>query len=342
MSLFNISYPQVIFKQASEPNPVEGGLWYDTDATILYFSDGSSWIELTDSTNNPNLQMLGELSLQVLYLTADAALANPDYSAMFGDVFSDSGGFNNTINTGSTTAMFSTDVYTNAGTQSDAHGVTFDASGSTTDQTGFKINTNNACNLISVTKSPTCTATKAKIYSGQPTTGLIDTATFSGDVATFSSPVALTDETDYHVVVDKDGASYTWHADTSVAGYPYTATNLDFTGSWHNGADTTTAFSIVSLQTSGTPANKVVVTNEITLDDNAVSYMVVALNKSTAGTGSITYDVTFGAGAPQTGKQLNTLYTNTDAGNPVITLKLNGVGAGNTSQMGDYVLIVSY
>jgi len=333
-----------VLRQATTPAiGAEGDLWYNTSTAVLYFCDGTQWVRLTDSTNNPNLAMIGELAVQVLYLTADASLTNPDYDEMFGDVLTDSTGFNNTIDTGNTTATFATNAYMNSSSASDTHGVNMTAAGTANTQNGVQIQTNTATNLTRVVKSADCTAPKCKIYadsgSNSPTGSALATANFVGVNADFN--LSLSNGTKYYILCDNDGSNYTRDESTS-ASYPYNRTNVNFLRSWTGSDRTDVVANVMSVETSAAPSNLVVKTNSITLTADATSYMVVSLNNATAGSGSINYDIKFGTTATQTAKQLNTSYTNTSSGNPVITFNLNGTGAGNTSQIGDYVLIVTY
>lgn len=89
---------------------------------------------------------------------------------------------------------------------------------------GITIETNLACTLITVTKSATCTATKAYLYSAA--SALLATGTFTGNDATFSYDLASV--TKYYIVAASDDADHTG-AYTTVT-HPVAGTNVDCIG----------------------------------------------------------------------------------------------------------------
>lgn len=131
-----------------------------------------------------------------------------------------------------------------------------------TNSFGYKITTTKACSIVSVTKSASCTATRAKILDSGGS--VIDTATFSGNTATFASPVALSNATVYRVECDKSGASYSWH--TKSGSTFNSSTDFNYTAGSNNGGDSngpsgqtmnTYGFSITSIQTLAYSSTKV-------------------------------------------------------------------------------------
>lgn len=92
----------------------------------------------------------------------------------------------------------------------EAHGIAFTSTNAVTQKQGFNITCNEDLEIVSITKSSSVTATKA--YLIVHNTGVeLGNATFSGNTATFASPIAITAGTTYRVVCDKAGATYTQH-----------------------------------------------------------------------------------------------------------------------------------
>jgi len=89
---------------------------------------------------------------------------------------------------------------------------------------GITVETNLACTLITVTKSATCTATKAYLYSAASV--LLDTQSFAGNDATFAYDLA--NATKYYIFAASDDAAHTG-AYTAVT-HPVAGTNVDCIG----------------------------------------------------------------------------------------------------------------
>jgi len=215
------------------------------------------------------------------------------------DEFISATGTNNTVNTGTSTASFVTDHYrlSVSASGSDITETAQPTLGSnvlSTGKVGHRIQTKAACFLSSITKHASCTATTAYLHSDAGT--VLGTATFSGNTATFSSPIELTDATFYRVLVDKSASIYTKMYNPS-PGYPFLGTNLDFTtGSVVNTNDTS-AWCIVSVasQNSVTSTTGTVVcdTNIKILDGTEGSIAIYA-DKTLPTNTTMTVDVSDG------------------------------------------------
>jgi hypothetical protein len=171
-----------------------------------------------------------ESALNVLGLQEAAAITPGDYIGLEMDVFSDATGFLNTINTGSTTAVFSTNLYENRLAIADGPsmgGISYSSSTVNTKR-GIKYHTNFPLTVTTVGKDGTCTATVAYIYAADGTT-LIAQANFSGNIATFTDGVILADNTDYYVLCDNGGANYTSRYDSTSVSFPFNSTNVNAT-----------------------------------------------------------------------------------------------------------------
>jgi len=112
---------------------------------------------------------------------------------------------------------------------------------------GLKIHTNFACKLIKVTK---CTTTNnaTKCYVKDAANAIVATSNFVGNDATFDYD--LTNNTDYYVVVDKDGAAWQEKYVDSTGVFPVAGTNVNFTGGKYNNDNYLQfAWNIVSVTT---------------------------------------------------------------------------------------------
>lgn len=170
-----------------------------------------------EDTYNASAEASGRSGAQGAYqiLQANDVFENKDYMAA--DEFLTSTGTNNTIDTGNTDASYDSDNnYYTAGTVSGStitndHGESLTDTGSNTNQRGQLIYTKKVIEIVSLTRASGNTATKAYIYTGTAGSGpvgLVASATFVSDVATFASPVQLTQSTNYWAVVDSEGGSY--------------------------------------------------------------------------------------------------------------------------------------
>lgn len=103
---------------------------------------------------------------------------------------------------------------------------------STTDKQGYTVVPNFDTHIGGVVKASYITATEASLYL-KSSNALIDTATFSGDVATFSSAIGLTSGVAYDIVLHKGGSSFT-SAYNSAVTFPIVNTQANFTHNAYN------------------------------------------------------------------------------------------------------------
>lgn len=111
-----------------------------------------------------------------------------------------------------------------AASTSNTISVTYDTTGTCSDKGGWKANMTTSTYLQEIHKSSSTTATKAYLLDSSK--GVISSATFVGNNATFDGEDLLSDETIYYFAVDKDGASYTEHHKVE-NNYPYSSTDFD-------------------------------------------------------------------------------------------------------------------
>jgi len=318
MPQYSTSTPQSVIRQETEPLAADYILWVKSSTNETFFSNGTSWTEIQTNTGIL-LTPIIENSLSILEIQAADTLTAGISANINNDVFSDSGGYLNRIDTGNTTAIFSTDKYSNYLTESHGQALSNDTGAS--GYQGFKIHTTAATSLVKITKSTYSNATTGYLLNSAKE--IIDSQSFVGDVAIFSQ--ALTDNTDYYVAVN--GANFT--KNTSIT-FPISGTKINWTGGLTDGSDSgTQGRSIVSINVDA-PTDKIIQTNEQTLASTPTYFQIFAYKDSTTGTGTITADISFDSGANyQTGIALDTITQITDTGTGMI-LKLNlNAGASN-------------
>lgn len=333
--------PQYVYIQATTPSDItEGKIWYNTTNNKTYVSDGTSYELVADVDltyiDSQNL----EQDINILINSASASSTLNDYDDMFLDIFSDSNGFSNTINTGNTTSTFVTDEYLNGGYVNEAHGVTFANNGDWVNEAGFSFRSNKAQVLKSVTKNTNCTATKCTLKDNAGTD--IVEVDFVGNVATFTTSNTLNATTNYRLECHKAGASYTYQY--ANATFPYNKTNINYLNDSRDGvAYDTKILNIESIETGSVPADSLVQTSAQTITADPLGHQLYC-NHTLAGTGAITYDISFDGGTTfVTDQALNTKNESVHTGTSLILkLNLNGTGDGNTAQASDYALMLYY
>lgn len=339
------SFPQAIIKQTTAPTATAGTLWWDTDDLLLYYYTGTNWVQISSSSDAAGYeQMVAQLALEILRLSAEGTLTAPDYDSMFIDYFSDADGQDGTIDTGNTTAVFITDTYYNYSNPARSPAVVVDdTSPAETLKQGIKLTTNQECIITSVEVFSGNDSTKIYLTDDAKTT--IASADIVSGVATFTTPQTLTNATTYYILTDKEGAGYTRKADVSSLSYPYAFTEFNITHSTNGSGDfTTTYISIKTINVQVTPAAKVLQTNAQALSFNPAYILVHSKDKTTAGTGSFNFNVSFDGGSTwdSENNDLDTKIPITDGSskNMIIKINLFGDGLGNTSQLKDYEVIL--
>jgi len=111
MPQYSTSTPQSVYRGTVQPSAADYNFFIDSATNEAFFSDGTNWTEIPTSGSFANVAIC-ENSLAILEIQA-ADTITPDTSAtMVRDIFSDSGGYLNTIDTGAaTTATFNTNKY---------------------------------------------------------------------------------------------------------------------------------------------------------------------------------------------------------------------------------------
>lgn len=290
------------------------------------FSGGSSEIldgSITAEKLNPNVfvltdELIMKLALNVLINSASASALN-DYDEMFLDRFSDSDGYDGTIDTGNTTAEFKTDKYSNnvsvvGGTEATEYSTTSNYPTYVTlyDFTGINQKVSKVVNEI---KCPT---------GG---TAYCDVVFYYDDVT--DSTVNNSAQTDTYVE-----KTYTNPFPDKIV--THIEINLCDSGS-------PTAYTQNNVWHKFLPSNKIIQTNAQTIDADPIAHQIYCHN-TLAGSGSITYDISFDGGSTWvTDQAVNTKNISVHAGSSMIVkLNLNGTGAGNTAEAEDYAVMLDY
>jgi hypothetical protein len=115
------------------------------------------------------------------------------------------------------------------------------------DKGGAKITMTSNANIISITKKSSCDATTGYILDSSK--GVLASASFSGDTATFASPYAVTDTTTYYIVAGVASGSYQAVYQGSVS-YPISKTICNIIAGMKadDGADGSTwAYNVISF-----------------------------------------------------------------------------------------------
>jgi len=283
-------------------------------------------------------------SLDLLEIKAVNSLTNGAQSTyMFRDIYSDSGGFINTIDAANTNATFT------SSSTNEAHAQDLASSTADTGFKGLKITIGaNSQYLKSVTKHASATPTSAHLRDAAG--NILSIATFSGNIATFQPYYILQAGAIYFLTCGSNGASYTSRYKASV-GFPINLTTLSVTNGCNGAfAGSDVIGNITSIEVSTSPAlnsyvnggaDKIIQTNAETLASNPAQFQIYTLGETITGTGSVTYDISFDNGAHyQTGITANTETAITNTGTELI-LKQNlnaGDSGGNAAAKGYAVM----
>jgi len=332
---------------AYEPTLTKGDLTVSGTGLVIYggtdavIGTGTS-IAVNDTGQAALYDTVVRNSLAVLELKAAASATSPDYNYMLLDTFSDNTGYDNTVDTGNTTATFSTNKYHNVTvgeSVNDAHGVSLGTGSTTTGARGFRILAEKQLNLISVVKDGSCTATRCILKSDAGAT--IATATFSTNTATFTGTNVLTSGAYYRIEADKAGASYTYRG--AAASYPYDKTNIQFYYGSVGGNNDSDAWNLASVNTQTyTPGDLIVQTVKQDTTFSGSSYQLYC-PATVVGTGTVTYDISFNNGTNySTGKSLNTAYAvgSYPGDDIILKVNLNKGASDGTAEVTGYALLI--
>lgn len=337
--------PVYVYVSATQPSDLtEGKLWYNTTDTSLYACDGATYNQVIASDINQLTNAVLENQLAILDIQATDTLTSGSSANIFRDVYSDSGGYLNTINIGSTTADFNsiqknyangrTQVNGTARTNTADSGLTDDGSKTAKQGVKFTMNAGQTAEGIRIVCLTGVLADTAYILDSSK--NVLASAPITGGVANVIYDLVAS--TTYYAVVGS--ASGTQRYRKAEANFPLNYTEFNIVANLADGTSDTTAtkYDIATIATivtaPVTPANSIVQTNEETITAGATKFQIFTWKPVTAGSGTITYDISFDGGSNyQTGISANTETTITNTGTGLIVKQnLNGTGAGNTAQ----------
>jgi len=239
-----------------------------------------------------------ESAFYILQLEANDTLTAATYTDMFLDIFSDSTGYSNTINTTNTTSAFSTNKYTTPVSQTGTVTWNPDSTGSISTKLGWKIVTvsTSGITLTEITKDSQSNATTW--YVGTTAGGSqIGTGSFSGDTSGAIS-LALSASTTYYVTSDSGGSSYTYAQKNDTLNVDSTPDNLfRMTAGYAGGDQSGTHYNLATVKCEISGAStSVTETNTITVPSGIIKYRLF-VKKVLTGTGAITYKISFDNGS---------------------------------------------
>lgn len=285
--------------------------------TIEQNSDGE--IAVKKTYQESLAQSIAEAEIEIIQIQAALTYTPIDHDSLISDTMSDTNGYENSVDTANTTARWTGAlVYARQsanGTQ--ATGKTLSSSGAVTESQGYRFTAIGNWSIVSATKHASCTATRCRLFTDAG--AVLGTASFSGTTATFSSPIALTNNTVYRIEADNSGASYTRQYLAS-AGYVFATTGMQFTSGSSNQAGTsdTNAYNLVSFDAQGNTNTQVVKANLGTIT-GIVSAVQLVLNCPNRETGdNVTFDITDGT---------------TTLTNQVVGQKITWTGSSNPSSI---------
>jgi hypothetical protein len=183
------------------------------------------------------LEDIFNYKLEIIEIQANATLTPIDHDTTISDTFSDSDGYNDTVDTGNTTASFSTNKYARTNSSDDNADLP-DSTGVTGNEysvkAGVYLSPATSTQIRSVVKQTNSTDTIAYVYerTGDTIGTLLGSATFIGDTASFSTPISVSSGSDYFVLTDK-GGSTRYVANGIASGFPYDSDGLNVTANYH-------------------------------------------------------------------------------------------------------------
>ena len=314
--------PQVVYVQATTPSDLtEGKLWYNTITKEIYTSNGSSYVAMETDLSDLQKQNL-EQDLNILINSVASSSTLNDWEEMFVDEFTDADGTSDTRNTGNTTALFSSSLYANGGVVN----LTNPTEAGSTSPTYVTIKTFSGINGL-VTDNIT-----NEIKSGTSDTMFCRMKFIYDDESTeYSNEQTLTNTTSY------TAKTYTNPSQAKII------TQIEVQNHTTN-QQSANKEQLTVIAINMTPENLIVETNAITCVTAQTHHQVFSHN-TVAGSGAVTYDISFDNGSTwDTAQALNTknARASTTGTQMILKLNLNGVGGDNTAQADDYGVMLFY
>jgi len=112
METTTIAKKYVVAQETTPSSAFTGMLWFVPSSQVLWEYDGSTWVQInvaTDLTHIEHQQLVQ--NIDILTALSHTSTAPSDYDTIYADIYNDSTGYSNTIDTGNTDATFDTDNY---------------------------------------------------------------------------------------------------------------------------------------------------------------------------------------------------------------------------------------
>jgi len=343
MGLSVFSAPRYIYQQDAQPvGAIKGAIWVDTNAVPVttYIYNGSAWNSLTTDVGWV-ANMVLEQGLNILINSVASSSTLNDWDDMFVDEFTDADGTSNTIDTANTTAGFNSGLFYENVIVGATDNLSESASGGTYSHDFTMTMTTSATGIVSSITGYSAAPGDADVnitIIQSATTKLALTGIKVVDLLNLTAGqyTSLLVSGEFTIKLEKTNSGlYRDDGNTSHAG-----TYLSWTDQRMH-TDVTNAD--ISFQTI-VNGDAIVQTNAITCD-TAQTHHQVYLHNAVAGTGAITYDISFDNGANwDTAQALNAKNPRVTATGTqmILKLNLNGTGAGNTASADDYGILLYY
>jgi len=312
--------PQVVYVQTTTPSDLtEGKLWYNTTAKALYSSDGSSYSAMETDTSEIQSQLL-ETEINVLINSVASTSTLNDWDNMFIDLFTDADGQSGTVDTGNTTAIFTT-KYVNGGNVT------------------YEDDAENSNNTTSYVLAKTISSINTLVSDA---TNYMKSSNIAYPPMTCKYNYVYDDTSEEDVLQTIDSTNYTLRTYTN----PSPAKSVNYIRVYIKSSESPGYCyeKLDVVNASITPSDLIVQTNAITVTTAQISHQLYCHNVI-AGTGTITYDISFDNGSTwDTAQALNTKNPrgSTTGTQMILKINLSGVGIGNSATADDYGIMLFY
>jgi len=336
--------PQSVYVQATTPSDLtQGKIWYNTTNKKVYSSDGSSYVLISDVDLSFYNYLISENALSILDIEAQGTLTGSQSASMVRDVWFDTTGYLNTVDSGNTTASFDTDKFKNGEVETYEGISTGRASNNNFTATCTALSNGFISEVFIASEGNGSSVFQINIIQDGVTlaTKSITPATTNEEWVAFGigdySPNIISSTTAGGVfTVQWIRTAGTSNIQRSSNPFSYSGGGFEFATQYLSGASTYT-LKIAGLQFTTDNADKIIQTNALTVPSGATNFQIFTLDGATTGTGTIDYDISFDNDAHvQTGilEDVETIIT--DAGTQII-LKQNlnaGVSSGEAEAKG--------
>ena len=317
--------PQVVYVQATTPSDLtQGKLWYNTTDNTLYTSNGTSYVGMETDLSDLQRQQL-EQNLNILINSVASSSTLNDWDDMFVDSFSDADGTSDTIDTANTTAVFNTNLYENKAVDTEEQ---------LNEVTGSERTfiTKKTFNLSPSILLDGAVSNEIAITSGLYLTECRLKYTYADDSEDYSETESVTGTSNLYVAKTYSNPDGTGLKEIKKIEVQLTCNEYSYLEK-----NTIVPFSLSA------PIKLIVQTNAITCDTAQISHQVFSHN-AVAGTGNITYDISFDNGSTyDTAQALNTKNARSSTTGTEMILKLNLIGnKQNTATADDYGIMLFY